>query len=254
MSALVLLHHNEPMTTSETLAEGVAISHKSVLQLLRKYVADLSEWGEVAFQMRLNPQGSPTEFAYLNEGQAMFLLTLMRNSPVVVAFKKALVKAFLELRDRVAVLPAPTFATGNLGHGADLAVAADRTFRGFLRAARSAGMRLPAALRTANAQTIARTGMDMLAELGVVPDPEPEAPHDALAEALGAWVLRAEAGKTYHLASILSEAMGWPIDDARIPRVSSRAGKVLRGHGFDRRQIRVDGERKVALWFLRGTA
>lgn len=165
MSELVLLHHNEPMTTSETIADGVDLPHKSVIQLIRKYVKDLQEWGEVAFQMRLNQQGSPTEVAWLNEGQSMFLLTLMRNSPVVVAFKKALVKAFLELRDRL-TSPPPTFQTLNPSHGADLVVSADRTFRGFLRAARSAGLRPPAALRVANEQTRIRTGMDMLAELG----------------------------------------------------------------------------------------
>lgn len=175
MSELVLLHHNEPMTTSETIAEGVELAHKTVIQLVRKYISDLSEWGEVAFQMRLNPQGSSTEVAWLNEGQSMFLMTLMRNSPVVLAFKKALVKAFLELRDRVSS-PSPAFETRNLSHGADLAVAADRTFRGFLRSARSAGLRLPQALHVANRQTIARTGMDMLAELGVVPEDEPAPP------------------------------------------------------------------------------
>jgi phage regulator Rha-like protein len=176
MSELVLLHHNEPMTTSEAIAEGVDLAHKTVIQLVRKYVSDLSEWGEVAFQMRLNNQGSPTEFAYLNEGQSMFLMTLMRNSPVVVAFKKALVNAFLEIRDRLRGSQQPQFITSNLSHGADLAVAADRTFRSFMRAGRSAGLALPAALRMANRQTFTRTGMDMLAELGVDPDSMTPAP------------------------------------------------------------------------------
>ena len=179
MSELVLLHHNEPMTTSLAIAAGVNLEHKSVLQLLRKYIGDLQKLGEVAFQTRLEivSDGTsafemrksahrPTEFAYLNEGQSIFLLTLMRNTEKVVAFKLALVQAFLELRDRLRVA-APQFTTRQLDHGADLAVAADRTFRSFMRAARSAGLPLPAALRVANQQTMARTGMDMLAELGV---------------------------------------------------------------------------------------
>lgn len=57
--------------------------------------------------------------------------------------------------------------TRNPSHLADLAVAADRTFRCYLRAARSAGLRLPAALRVANDRTVERTGIDMLGELGV---------------------------------------------------------------------------------------
>jgi hypothetical protein len=66
-----------------------------------------------------------------------------------------------------AVPPAPTFSTSNLSHGADLAVAADRTFRSFMRAARVAGLRGGRALQIANSQTLARTGIDMLAELGM---------------------------------------------------------------------------------------
>ena len=64
--------------------------------------------------------------------------------------------------------PAGAFAPGAvqfLSHGADIQVAADRTFRAIIRSARSAGLGLPAALRRANAVTLARTGIDMLAEL-----------------------------------------------------------------------------------------
>lgn len=183
MSELVLLHHNEPMTTSEVFADGVQLQHKNVLALIRKYVEDLSSFGRVAFETRPFATESGNqwrEVAYLNEPQATLLITYLRNSEVVRRFKIALVKAFYELRDRLAVSPAPTFSTGNLSHGADLAVAADRTFRGFLRSARSAGLRLPVALKVANRQTIARTGMDMLAELGVVPEDAPAdaAPYD----------------------------------------------------------------------------
>lgn len=71
------------------------------------------------------------------------------------------------LDPHAAVSPAPTFLTGNPSHGADLVVAADRTFRSFMRAGRAAGLRLPDALRMANRQTQARTGMDMLAEMEV---------------------------------------------------------------------------------------
>ena len=52
-----------------------------------------------------------------------------------------------------------------LSHGADILVAADRTFRGAMRSARSAGLPLHRALRQANEVCIARTGIDMIAEL-----------------------------------------------------------------------------------------
>lgn len=169
MSELVLLRHNEPMTTSLAIAEGTENTHESVIKLVRKYVEDLQEFGTFGFEIQKSG-GRPTEVAFLNEPQATLLITFLRNSEIVVRFKVALVKAFFEMRDRLRGQPGPQFVTSNLSHGADLAVAADRTFRSFLRAARSAGLALPQALRTANRQTVARTGMDMLAELGVDPE------------------------------------------------------------------------------------
>ena len=47
------------------------------------------------------PQGGfakSTEYAILDEQQATFLMTLLKNSPRVISFKKALVKAFFEAR------------------------------------------------------------------------------------------------------------------------------------------------------------
>jgi phage regulator Rha-like protein len=163
MSELVLLHHNEPMTTSLAIAEGTQNTHESIIKLVRKYVEDLQEFGTFGFEIQKSG-GRHTEFAYLNEPQATLLITYLRNNEIVRRFKIALVKAFYELRDRLAGQP-PAFETRNLSHGADLAVAADRTFRGFLRSARSSGLPQAQALRVANRKTLDRTGMDMLAEL-----------------------------------------------------------------------------------------
>lgn len=260
MSELVLMHHNEPMTTSEAIAEGVDLAHKTVIQLVRKYVEDLQAFGPLAFEMRVGRPGrggEATEFAYLNEGQSMFLMTLMRNSPVVVAFKKALVKAFLELRDRLRGDQQPQFLTGNLSHGADLAVAADRTFRSFLRAGRSAGMALPQALRIANRQTVERTGMDMLAELDVDPDSafmpkaaakEPEA--DALAVALRDWLDGAGQGP-WSMAEILRAAGSIPPDSRNYAAATVAAGRHLRALGLVVKKTRFGGKPPRNLWFIR---
>lgn len=62
MSEIVTLHHNEPMTTSLAIAEGVEMEHASVIKLARNHIERLERFGEVGFQIRLNPQGSPTEF------------------------------------------------------------------------------------------------------------------------------------------------------------------------------------------------
>ena len=100
---LVNIQQGEPTTTSIVLAEGVGRQHKAIIQLIRKYEGDISEFGLLPFQMaeKRGTQGAATEFAILNEEQTTFLFTLLRNSPVVVEFKKRLVKEFFNLRRKL---------------------------------------------------------------------------------------------------------------------------------------------------------
>lgn len=97
MQTTVTVINNEATTTSLAIAEGTDVQHKNIMDMVRTYLADLGEFGEVAFQSRLNPQGSPTEYAVLNEQQATLLMTYMRNSDIVRRFKIRLVKDFSEM-------------------------------------------------------------------------------------------------------------------------------------------------------------
>lgn len=256
MSELVLLHHNEPMTTSLAIAEGTENTHESVIKLVRKYVDDLQEFGTFGFEIQKSG-GRPTEIAYLNEPQATLLITYLRNSETVRRFKIALVKAFYELRDRLRWKQQPQFNTGSLAHGADLAVASDRTFRSFLRAARSAGMALPQALRIANAKTAERTGMDMLAELDIDPgEYHPaaglvEALPDPFVEALVAWSESAAPGDGYRMCDILREVSGIEPDSKAFERQSPIAGRVLRRLGWLNRYTRNGGNVPRRVWVKR---
>jgi phage regulator Rha-like protein len=94
---LVLLNNNDPVTTSEIVAFGIGKSHKSVMELIRRYENDLNEFGTFAFQTRKSG-GRPIEFYYLNEQQVTFLITLMRNTPTVVKFKIIIIKQFFKMR------------------------------------------------------------------------------------------------------------------------------------------------------------
>lgn len=93
----------ELTTTSEIVAEGVGIQHKNVLETIRKNQSDFEEFGPIAFETRKGaplPQGGfgkATSVAVLNREQAMFAMTLFRNTPVVVDFKKSLIKAFVAM-------------------------------------------------------------------------------------------------------------------------------------------------------------
>ena len=90
-----------PITDSYIVAEKTNREHRVILQIIKKYYDDISEFGEVASEMRLinfEKRNQEIEIIVLNEGQAAFLVTLMRNTPEVLKFKKDLVKAFLFIK------------------------------------------------------------------------------------------------------------------------------------------------------------
>lgn len=91
----------EPYTTSEIIAEGTGIDRRKVRDAIRKYKTDLEAFGRVAsYQAPLATKGgTQTITGYiLSEQQATFLLTLLKNTPAVVAFKKELVRQFYAMR------------------------------------------------------------------------------------------------------------------------------------------------------------
>ena len=98
---LVLLDFaGEPRASTEAIAKGYKVSHRSVLQLLRKYLPRLETMGRVAFEMRtFQTKGGlqSKEYALLNVRQASFFVSLMRNTEEVVDFKLNLSNAFHDM-------------------------------------------------------------------------------------------------------------------------------------------------------------
>ncbi len=93
-----------------TIAEGVQVQHKNILELIRKYLPDLEAFGPVAFETRKGkplPQGGfakATEVAWLNEDQTTLLFTFLKNTEIARKLKIRLVKAFREAREEIARL------------------------------------------------------------------------------------------------------------------------------------------------------
>ena len=94
---LITVKDGVPTTSTLAIAERTGVQHKNIMDLVRTYQNDLEDFGEVAFETRLNFQGSPTEYAILNQAQSTLTLTYMRNTDVVRTFKKNLVSAFCEM-------------------------------------------------------------------------------------------------------------------------------------------------------------
>lgn len=87
---------------TRTLAPKLDIRHRNIIQNIRSYETEFAELGGVPFQTEtLQTPGGTQEVGYalLNEDQAYFLLTLSRNSPLVVKAKLSLVKAFKSARE-----------------------------------------------------------------------------------------------------------------------------------------------------------
>lgn len=99
MYELVEVRENDVFTNSKVIAEGTNNQHESVVAIIRKYESDISDFGKIDFSdLKSGKRGQPERVYYLNEEQATFVITLLRNSKVVVKFKKELVKQFYAMR------------------------------------------------------------------------------------------------------------------------------------------------------------
>jgi len=95
----------EPFTTSNVIAEHAGVKHHAIQQLLTKYQNDFEEFGVFAFEMRKPESGGkggrPEIIYQLNEQQATLLLTYLKNTQQVRAFKKELVRQFYAMREYI---------------------------------------------------------------------------------------------------------------------------------------------------------
>ncbi|VVQ12291.1 hypothetical protein PS914_05339 [Pseudomonas fluorescens] len=95
-------YKGEPRVDSRLLAEQLGNKHKNSFALIERYSDKFKGFGLLAFQTEARPVGQhgggDVRFALLNEDQAFFLLSLSRNSDVVVELKADLIMAFREAR------------------------------------------------------------------------------------------------------------------------------------------------------------
>lgn len=105
MNDIVFLSDNthEPFTTSKAIASFAEIQHHTVTRLIQQHEADFKEFGLLRFQIdavkRDGVRGTKyTKHYQLNEEQATLLMTYLKNTPKVRAFKKELVRQFYAMR------------------------------------------------------------------------------------------------------------------------------------------------------------
>lgn len=103
MSDLVFLAPNtqEPFTTSDVIATFAGLQHHTVTRLIQQHEADFKEFGSLRFEIEVRKRkvGATTAKHYqLNEEQATLLMTYLKNTAQVRAFKKELVRQFYAMR------------------------------------------------------------------------------------------------------------------------------------------------------------
>lgn len=92
----------EARVDSRLLAKQLGNKHKAVLTLLDRYLPTFKAHGQLTFKKEVGSRkqggGNAERYALLNENQAYFLLSLSRNTEIVVALKSRLITAFSEAR------------------------------------------------------------------------------------------------------------------------------------------------------------
>ena len=101
MNDLVFLAPNtqEPFTTSDVIATFAGIQHHTVTRLIQQHEADFKEFGILRFEIEeIKGRGQPAKRYQLNEEQATLLMTYLKNTAQVRAFKKELIRQFYAMR------------------------------------------------------------------------------------------------------------------------------------------------------------
>lgn len=108
MNSLIQLeqHDGEMRVSSRQLSEGIGTSYKATNNLIRKHKKRLETFGSLPFKKAAKSKTGQEIHAFLNEDQAIFLVTLSRNTEQVVEFKLQLVTAFAKLRRKQALIDA----------------------------------------------------------------------------------------------------------------------------------------------------
>ena len=102
MNELVFLEPNKidaiPFTTSKVIADFSGVRHDKVKAAINKHKKVIETFGLLTPHEVESMFGRPESIYKLNEQQATFLMTLLKNTPIVIEFKRRLVEQFYAMR------------------------------------------------------------------------------------------------------------------------------------------------------------
>lgn len=105
MNTLVFIEPNridaEPFTTSKVIADMTGIGHRHIKRQIKQREVELLKFGLLVACATESSGGRPEEIIRLNEQQVTLLITFLKNTNVVVAFKVELVRQFYAMREEL---------------------------------------------------------------------------------------------------------------------------------------------------------
>lgn len=102
MKALVQVVNEEPRVSHRVVAENTQNKQENINQMISKNLVYFEKLGEVQIiEKKVQTSGGMQmqKTIWLNEGQATFLMTLLRNNEIVLDFKFRLVHEFIKMRE-----------------------------------------------------------------------------------------------------------------------------------------------------------
>lgn len=98
---IVVIQNGKPVAGTWLIAQGFKREHGSIIKLIEKYRTDFEDFLDLKSKKYCSTGGRPVTEYLLTEEQTAFLGTLLKNSPQIVQFKKALVKEFYRMKNAI---------------------------------------------------------------------------------------------------------------------------------------------------------
>jgi len=99
---MVQIYENDVRAGTFIIADGFQRDHRKIVDVIRKHRNMLETFGLILDRKSKSEGGRPTVEYMLNEGQTIFLGSLLKNTEVVIAFKLKIAHAFIVMRDALA--------------------------------------------------------------------------------------------------------------------------------------------------------
>ena len=99
MKDLTVIKNKQAVVCSDDLAKGFELEHRSLRQLIKRHEAKLKKYGKVTFQMQPSESGQKQSITYLNEKQALLIMTYTRSNESTDYYRMKLIDDFTKQKE-----------------------------------------------------------------------------------------------------------------------------------------------------------